>query len=204
VTCLFNPKEYTFTKSNKWTPGETKGTNNPKYEFGGGQPTTLQLQLVFDTYTSREDVRKAHTNALWKLVMVDKALLTDDKTGKGRPPKVRFQWGPNSGPTWSFSAVITKITQKFTLFLPNGTPVRSVCDVTFQQIDDAEDLDPTNPTSGGVGGTRLWTVQEGDTLAWMSYRHYGDATQWRRIADANRLTQVRRLRPGMVLEIPSA
>jgi nucleoid-associated protein YgaU len=199
ITCLFNPKEYAFTKSNKWTTGDTKGTNVPQLEFGGGQPATLQLQLFFDTYASGKDVRKEHTDALWELMMVDPSL-TDPKSNKGRPCKVGFHWGE----AWSFDAVITKLTQKFTLFLSTGTPVRAICDVTFQQIADSRALAPTNPTSGGVGGTRLWTVQEGDTLAWMSYKHYGDATQWRRIADANRLTHVRRLRPGTVLEIPSA
>jgi len=76
--------------------------------------------------------------------------------------------------------------------------------VTFQQIKDAALFPPQNPTSGGVGGERVWVVNEGDTLAWIAYREYGDSNQWRRIADANRLTQVRRLVPGTVLEIPNA
>jgi nucleoid-associated protein YgaU len=47
-------------------------------------------------------------------------------------------------------------------------------------------------------------VKEGDTLAGIAYAMYGDSTQWRPIADANRLTQLRRLAPGAVLEIPNA
>lgn len=199
IECMFNPKEYSFSKRNQWTPGKSKGSNMPQLEFGGGQPATLQMQLFFDTYAKGKDVRKEYTDAIWQLMMVDQTL-KDPKNKKGRPPKVRFQWGS----AWSFDAVITSINQKFTLFLSDGTPVRATLDVTFQQIKDAALFPPQNPTSGGVGGERVWTVNEGDTLAWIAYKEYGDSNQWRLIADANRLTQVRRLVPGTVLEIPNA
>jgi hypothetical protein len=130
-------------------------------------------------------------------MMVDETL-QDPKSMKGRPPKVRFQWGAS----WSFDAVIASISQKFTLFLPDGTPVRATLDVAFQQIQDEKLFPKQNPTSGGVGGERFWTVGDGDTLAWIAYKEYGDANRWRLIADANRLRQVRRLMPGIVLVIP--
>jgi Contractile injection system tube protein/LysM domain len=131
-------------------------------------------------------------------MMIDDSL-KDPKTKKGRPPTVQFLWGG-----LSFVAVITSITQNFTLFLPDGTPVRTTLDVSFTQTKDPNQRGKQNPTSGGIGGERLWTVGEGDTLQWISYSMYGDATQWRRIADANQLRRVRRLTPGMVLEIPNA
>jgi nucleoid-associated protein YgaU len=198
IECMFNPKEYSFSKRNQWTAGHSKGSNMPQLEFGGGQPATLQMQLFFDTYAAGADVRKEYTDNIWQLMMVDQKL-KDPKNKKGRPPKVRFQWGS----AWSFDAVITSVNQKFTLFLPDGTPVRATLDVTFQQIKDAALFPKQNPTSGGVGGERVWVVNEGDTLGWIAYKEYGDANQWRRIADANRLTRVRRLTPGTVLEIPN-
>jgi nucleoid-associated protein YgaU len=82
--------------------------------------------------------------------------------------------------------------------------VRATLDVAFQQIKDENLFPKQNPTSGGVGGERVWTVKEGDTLAWIAYSEYGDSGQWRLIADANHLLRVRALRPGTVLEIPNA
>ena len=203
IECMFNPKEYTFSKANSWGAAETKGTDVPPLEFKSGNPTTLSLQLVFDTYEQGVDVRKKHTDAIWNLMRVDDKL--KDKNNKGRPPRVRFQWGKSSNSrTWAFEAVITKIQQKFTLFLGDGTPVRAVLDVTFQQVTDEGLLPPQNPTSGGREGLRLWTVQEGDTLAWIAHKEYGDSNEWRRIADRNRLREVRALRPGMTLELPGA
>ena len=200
ATCLFNPKEYTFTKQNSWKNNSRKGSNVPALEFSGGQPTTMTVQLFFDTYgktSGPKDVRKAFTDAIWDLMLVDSSL-KDPKTKKSRPPKVRFVWGS----AWGFESVITNISQKFTLFDADGTPVRSTLDVTFQQVKDDHFYPAQNPTSGGNGGERQWTVRGGDTLASIAYAEYGDPNAWRRIADANRLTQVRALRPGTTLEIP--
>lgn len=198
IKCMFNPEEYSFSKQNTWTEGTTTGKNMPELEFSSGAPATLQMQLFFDTYALRKDVRTVYTDKIWSLMMVDEKL-KDKKSQKARPPKVRFQWGRS----WSFDAVITSITQKFTLFLGDGTPVRATLDVEFRQIKDTKKLKPQNPTSGGIGGEQVWRVEDGDTLAWIAYQCYGDPTEWRPIAAANGLRQVRRLRPGMMLTIPN-
>lgn len=199
VECMFNPGEYTFSKSSAWTQGGGSGKDMPQIEFVSGQPAVLQMQLFFDTFAQGQDVRSRYTDAIWELMHVDPEL-KDPKTGKARPPFVRFQWGKS----WTFDAVITAITQRFTLFLSDGTPVRATLDVTFQQIRDTKQLKPQNPTSGGEGGERLWTVDAGDTLLSIAYKVYGDQNQWRQIADANGLTEVRQLTPGAKLKVPNA
>lgn len=198
IECMFNPNAYSYTKSNEWVQGAGAGHNMAQLEFSRGGPTILSMELFFDTYAAGTDVRSEHTEAIWNLMLVDPAL-KDAKTQKSRPPRVRFQWGQS----WSFDAVITEIGQRFTLFLGNGTPVRATLNVTFQQSNDPADLPAQNPTSGGQGGERLWTVSAGDTLAWIAFKEYGDSTRWRSIAAHNRLTNLRRLTPGMVLEIPN-
>jgi nucleoid-associated protein YgaU len=196
---MFNPKEFTWSKQNTWKPAKNTNTNIPAYDFGGGQAATLKLQFFFDTYAEGTDVREQHTNAIYQLMIVDKSL-TDKKNQKGRPPTVRFQWGKMIG----FESVITSISQRFTLFKSDGTPVRAVLDVTFQEAKDPSLLPKQNPTSGGVGGERVWTVKAGETLAVIAFKEYNDPNLWRLIADANRLTRVRRLIPGTLLAIPNA
>jgi contractile injection system tube protein/LysM domain-containing protein len=199
IPCLFNPKEYSVSKSNKWSVPPAKGQQLGEYEFGGGDPAHMTLQLLFDTFESGQDVRKVYTDKVWKLMWVDQKLKDHQSGERGRPPRVQFQWGEAFG----FEAVITSITQKFILFRENGVPVRATLDVSFQQIKDELFYPNQNPTSGGMGGGRQVTVKEGDTLTGIAYSEYGDSSRWRAIADANRLTQVRRLRPGLVLEIPN-
>lgn len=198
VSCMFNPKEYTFQKSNSWKEGDTPAQNASNLQFSGGKSATLTMQFFFDTYIARKDVREEYTDAFWELMSIDKSL-KDKKNKHGRPPRVLFQWGR----TWSFEAVITSMKQQFTLFLDSGVPVRATLDVSFQQVRDTTQLRAQNPTSGGDGGERVWRVEAGDTLAWIAYREYGDSTKWRLIARANYLTRVRELAPGTLLVIPN-
>jgi nucleoid-associated protein YgaU len=205
LKCHFNPNVYTFDKKNNWAPDQKTGGNMPPIVFGGGTPATLTMELLFDTYSDAapgqkpEDVRTKYTDKLWKLMLVDPKL-KDKKSKKGRPPRVKFIWGK----TWSFEGVITSLQQKFTMFWPeNGVPVRATVQVSFLQSKDEAALAKQNPTSAGLGGERLWTVTDGDTLGLIAYREYGDTSLWRLIAEANRLDDVRRLIAGTVLVIPN-
>lgn len=199
VVVMFNPKELTFSKQNTWNPKAEPKANTPKFDFGGGGSTTLQMDLHFDTYADKKDVRSEYTDKIYKMLLVDEDL-KDNTNQKSRPPFVRFQWGDKVG----FKAVITSLTQRFTLFREDGTPVRAVLNVSFTQVVDELFYPSQNPTSGGVGGERVWTVREGDKLEAIAYAEYGDAALWRSIADANDLTSVRRLKPGAQLLIPNA
>jgi nucleoid-associated protein YgaU len=200
IKVAFNPKELTISKTNSWKQAKKPKANIPEADFEGGSPATLKLQLFFDTYKEGKDVQKEYTDNIYKLMYVDPAL-RDKKSGKSRPPSVIFQWGKMV----SFEGVITSISQRFTLFLPqSATPVRALLDLTIQQVKDPIFYPKQNPTSGGEGGERVWTVKAGDTLQWIAYVEYNNPTEWRRIADANGLYHVRRLTPGMTLSIPNA
>lgn len=200
--CMFNPKEYTFTKQNKWEEKPADKKDVAHLKFGGGAPASLKLQLLFDTYedhsqsiagltiTAGEDVRK-HTKSLWDMMKIDPK--------KKEPPHCRFEWGK----LWSFEAVIESISQKFTLFDSKGTPLRAILDVSFKQIKDEGQYPRQNPTSGGSPNERLRTVREGETLMSIANEELGNPAAWRHIADTsgNRIDDPLRLRPGQLLII---
>ncbi len=194
IQVLFNPKEYQISKSNTWQRAATAGGNLPSSTFASGQPASMTVQLFFDTYETKMDVRQ-HTGKIAKLMEV--SIRQEGERDKLRPPKVMFHWGL----TWTFKAVITQMTQKFTLFLPTGTPVRATLDVTFQQIEDEGRPPPQNPTSGGNPGRRSHVVEAGETLDSIAYQELGDARLWRRLADTNRIFDPLSLKPGSVLVV---
>ncbi len=202
VTCMFNPDKYTFTKNNKWETVAIKGSNIPNLEFQGGSVGTLSLDLIFDTNekhdsinTAGEDVR-TYTTPLWNMMAISSKRI-NSKTKKGDPPSVRFEWGS----LWSFTAVILSISETFTFFKADGTPLRAEVKVTFRQLGEKGRYPKQNPTSGGNPGEHLRTVIEGETLVGIAYEEYGDATVWRHLADSNNIADPRRLRPGQVLLI---
>jgi hypothetical protein len=196
--CLFNPREYSFSKSNSWEKQKNAGGNVPQVTFAGGEPATLQVELLFDTYLEggerAQDVRKKYTEKIWELMKVNPSL-AQKKPKKARPPFVKFHWGD----AWSFVGVITSIQEKFTLFTSNGTPARATLNITLQQLRDEGTLPPQNPTSRhlrqpGVDGGRRQSVLD-------RRERVRRCDPWRRIAEANHLQNVRELRPGTVLVI---
>ena len=118
VECLFNPSEYTFSKSNTWAVPKKKGANTPPLEFNGGNPTELKLSLFFDTYETGEDVRRTYTNAIWELALVNRQR-QDPRTHKSTPPQCEFRWGT----LWSFKAVVSAFisSHRFSTAVRMGT-----------------------------------------------------------------------------------
>jgi len=110
---------------------------------------------------------------------------------------VEFQWGS----TWTFEAVITSISQKFTLFRYDGIPVRATLDVTFLQAKEKGKYPGQNPTTVGRPGYKRRVVKEGDTIDWIAFDEYNDSAMWRFIAETNNLDNPLLLRPGQVLAI---
>ena len=110
---------------------------------------------------------------------------------------VEFRWGD----FWSFKAVITEISQKFTLFRDTGAPVRATLDVTFLQAVEEGRYPGQNPTTVGQPGYKRRVVKESETIDWIAFDEYGDSAMWRFIADTNNLDDPSKLKPGQVLAI---
>jgi LysM repeat protein len=195
IECKFNPKEFTLQKQNNWQRGAVQGQEVPELEFSGGNASTLQMELFFDTYEEGRDVRDL-TNKIWELMAVDESL-TDRTTTRGRPPLCQFVWGPMT----SFKAVITSVNQNFTMFKSDGTPVRATLSVSFQEAEAPGKYPFQNPTSGGNPGYKTRRVKEGDALDWIAHEEYGDASLWRFIADTNNIDNPKILEPGQTLSI---
>jgi hypothetical protein len=197
VPCMFNPTEYTVSKSNSYKENKKQKGTTAGAEFASVGSQSLKLSLMFDTYEAGTDVSE-ETRKLWKF-MQPKERSGNSQTSKEEPVQVAFEWG-----VFRFVAYITNLTQRFTLFTHQGVPVRAKVDVDFTQYTDLEDYQAlkTNPTSGGGPSEQIWKVIAGDRLDNIAAKVYKDATQWRRIADHNQLINPLALRPGQTLRIP--
>ena len=199
VFCMFNPNEYSVSKTNNYEEKPANNSNTPHAEFKKAGPQSLKLNLVFDTYEQGTNVA-LETNKLWKFME------PSEETGSGQnrktsPPQVAFEWG-----VFKFVSFITSMTQKFTLFLntaaQTGVPVRAQVDITFTQYTDLNDYPSQNPTSGGGPLERVWHVKAGDRIDNIAYAVYGDPNKWRYIAIHNGMHSPLEIRPGQYLNIP--
>ena len=197
VTCHFNPYEYTVSKTNNFSFKAENGSDNPKLNLDKVGPQALKLKLIFDGYEQGLDVGK-EVHKMWDF-MNPKKNPDFDPESKTDPPYVTFEWGK-----FKFIAVLTNMTQKFTLFKADGTPVRAEVNVTFTQHDDKEDYGAQNPTSGGGPIERVWQVTEADRIDLIAAEVYGDATMWPQIARYNNIVNPHKLRAGALISIPPA
>lgn len=200
LECLFNPKDYTISKSNTWQAQATPGASAAQPQFGGGQPYEIQLQLLFDA--SLLGSGATVTSATGKLFGLMEASQGQGAGHGGnrntrRPPKVTFLWGSYI----SFEAFAKSLTVQYTLFEPNGTPLRA--DVKLGLIQaDAGPPAGQNPTTRADGALGTHLVRDGDTLASIAYDTYGDPTAWRLVAEANGIDDPFALPRGRALALP--
>ncbi|PJF45063.1 MAG: hypothetical protein CUN55_00800 [Phototrophicales bacterium] len=196
---MFNPTEYSISKSNSWERKDKKGQNTPSITFKQGGPATLKLQLFFDTYMddAREDVR-GYTEVLWKMMAIDKTK-KNPRTNKSDPPLVAFEWGG-----LYFEAVITQMSEKFTLFSQNGTPLRSTVDITLQQVKDPEDYRSQSTATVPAETAKSMRASLSSRLDQIAASSTGSASNYRSIAEANNIDDPRKVPPGTTLSIPNS
>lgn len=185
---MFNPQEYTISKSTPWKHHNIQGLDAPTLEFTSGEPYVLQFELFFDRYEEGESVRE-QTDALESLALVNQEL--------HRPPTVLLTWGSGL----AFKCVLKSYTLRFTLFLDDGTPVRAVMNTTWEEFSPAEDQLTGNPRHS-ADHTKRRVVKQGDTLSWIAGKEYDDPAKWRVIADANGIEDPLDIKPGTHLIIP--
>jgi nucleoid-associated protein YgaU len=201
IDCLFNPAQYSISKTNGYQVQSIPGVSFGVPQFVGGSPREMTLELLFDVTLSnpvKPSVRPI-TDALFAMMEVPSG-----GSGAGSaPPTVTFRWGAFE----SFKAVPTSIEVRYVLFRADGEPVRAWAQMHLLQVA----ADPRtgggtpaaqNPTTRAAEAGSSCVVCEGDSLPSLAYDAYGDATAWRTIARANGIDDPLRLRPGRRLTIP--
>jgi len=193
IVAQFNPNRLNFSRTVNWRTQDAK-RDSPEVQFTGAQPTTLTIDLFFDTYDSeywhKEDVRK-QTDRLLGLTTVDGK--------KHRPPVCRLRWGRMRR---FFQGILQSLEQQFTLFMDDGTPVRATSHCTFKGWrTNYKDLIKQNLESSDVAKT--WIVKRGETLHGIAAFEYRNPALWRPIAIKNGIDDPINLIPGSVLLIPT-
>jgi hypothetical protein len=201
IECLFNPKEYSISKSSSWQKKQNS-SSIPNLQYGGGEPRKLSLDLFFDATDKVDGDVRGITEKLFALLEAAKKYKQEKKK---RPPTVEFHWGR----TWTFPAVIDSLSVQYTLFRPDGTPVRAMAKLSLTQVEKAVDKPSAggskkgqNPTTRGLADLRSHVVRDGDTLPSIAFTSYGDPTRWRAIAEANGIDDPLALRRGRLLSVP--
>ena len=202
----YAPAELAFSKAAQFAEIAIPGLEQPLLQFVRGDAETLSMELFFDSTengTGGDAVAVTDkVEAFHKLVAINGDLHT--------PPLVRIFWGDNfpgtaMGDTEKagehFTAVILSVARRFTLFNPDGKPLRATVSIALKHYATvAEQVAAINYRS--PDHTRIHVVSEGETMPLIAHDAYQDARKWRVIADHNGLSNVREIAPGTTLELP--
>ncbi|EID74485.1 MULTISPECIES: CIS tube protein [Rhodococcus] len=196
----FNPSELTFTKAAQVAEIPVPGLDTPLLQYVRGQAETLSIELFFD---STEEGTGAEATPVTKRTDKFYDLIKAEKPTHA-PPVLLFTWGGTAFPGTNrdaFRCVVTSVRQQYTMFAPNGVPLRAKLTVDLKEYKPLR-LHLQELGFLSADHTKATVARDGDTLAAIAYREYGDVREWRRIAVENKIADPLALRAGTVLRVP--
>jgi Contractile injection system tube protein/LysM domain len=198
LNCQFNPETLSLRKTATWQdhPTTAAGTQ-PRHQFVGTGAEQLTAKLLFDSFDTLGATTVRTVEQSIGVLLGWLTVPPANQTKKTpQPPKVTFQWGTGI----SFTGGLTSVDVQYVMFAPDGRPVRAYATIMIKAIEGVPS--GTNPTSGGVTGRTSAQLCDGDTLASVAYRQYGDPNLWRAIAVANGIDDPGRVASGTRLLVP--
>ncbi|RJF78190.1 peptidoglycan-binding protein LysM [Azospirillum cavernae] len=165
IPVLYNPVDYTRLRSlvvNRSSAG---------VQFQSLAEPEFSVDLFFDTYEQGADVRRL----TGRIAALQEP--TEGRGAKREPPKCLFSWGG-----FQYSGILSRLTQRFTMFLASGVPVRAELSLTFTATPTAKQV----MEDAGLDNCRkLHIVKSSDRLDVLAFLETGDPANWRAIARAN-------------------
>lgn len=185
IPVMFNPEEYSLDLGNTFAEIGIPGLRTPPIQYVRGNIRNLKMELFFDTYEQKSDVR----NETRKIT----SLLDNDMNAQA-PPILLFSWGG-----LNFKCVLESAGQRFTMFLEDGTPVRAELSVSFKEY---KPIDIEIKHGLFIGPPTVHNIIEGETISQIASEVLGDPGSWREIADLNNVDNPRKLDTGVSLIVP--
>lgn len=190
---LINPSGYDHSYTVRYTKNTTLGQAGDEAKFDAVQPEKLNFKaLVLDGTGAIPGTRlpvKQQVEAL-------RAAVYTYVGTNHEPPIVQVVWG-----SLLFYGRAESLKFDYTLFAPNGEPLRARITLNFVEYTSAaEAVKEKQPSSPDL--THLVEVRAGDTLPLLCERIYRDPLYHLAVARINGLTLLRQLEPGMRLRFP--
>lgn len=141
VPAQYNPKELQVDQTVPWKKpdaanqtgseqgsGSSAGKDPIALEFTGAEGRTMTVELLFDGYEQNRSVA-GQVAALETLARVRDPENPDET--KRRPHQCVVSWGGAGLP--AFECVIESLSTKYTMFSPEGMPLRATCTVKLKE-----------------------------------------------------------------------
>lgn len=196
-TTPINPE--TFTKTSHIELDTSRGHGQPGTDprYKSTPPEELKIEFVLDGTKTMEgyvDKYKSMEVSAQIKAFVDCV----QYVGKiHRPPFLIVRWGSEV----KFPCVLLNMEVSYSLFKPNGDPLRAKITAAFIKYETEAAIFAANHISS-PDLTHQRVSKKGDRLDLMSYDIYDDSGLFLEVARVNELTSPRNLKPGLALVFP--
>lgn len=190
-SAMFNPQQYSIRYEIESDDSSGSGTSGSSPTFQRLKPQDLSLEFTIDG-----------TGAGGEIVEVpDKVksfldVAYEYQGDQHRPRYLKIVWG-----TLIFKCVLKSASINYTLFNPDGQPLRAKITASFNGfIEDT--LRAAQEDSSSPDLTHIRVVKDGDTLPLMTYKIYGDSKYYYQVAEMNGLSNLKKLETGQKIFFP--
>ena len=197
-TTPINPETFTRTSHIEldMTRGHGQPGTDPRYKSTA--PEELKIEFVLDGTKTME----GYVDMYKSMEVSDQIKAFNDcvQQYEGKIHRPRFlivRWGSEV----NFHCVLSHMEINYSLFKPNGDPLRAKITATFVKYETEEKIIAANRISS-PDLTHQRVSREGDRLDLMSYDIYDDSGFFLQVARVNDLTSPRNLKAGMALVFP--
>ncbi len=189
---MINPQDITLKEGINYEQAESLGKSEAEPKYKNHQGATLDFELTID---GTGVVTGSADNVEEKLKKLREVTLKFD--GSIHEPRyVRVSWGEVL-----FDGRCASLSTKYTLFKPDGTPLRATATLSFNSFMDSETAAKKESTSS-PDLTHVRSVRAGDTLPLMCDQIYNDSSKYLQVARFNGLVDFRNLQPGTEIFFP--
>lgn len=192
-TVMINPETIKWQRGIEYNEQQAPNTSAPSQKYKSTPVEKLNFDIVIDC-TGIVDSKRVDMNQ--EISSLESIIYTYN--GKiHRPNFVKVQWGKSL----VFKGVLKSMDTSYTLFKPDGSPLRAKLSLGFSEYispQSVEELDAKK--SPDI--THLISVVQGNTLPQLCEETWNDDSYYIQVAQYNELNKFRNLKGGQKLIFP--
>jgi hypothetical protein len=193
-----NPSDFKHNFTIGYNTTKDMGASKTEAKFSGTEPEEVSFSITLDDTGAVQDVQGQPSDVKAQMALLSKVVY-DYVSAAGEPPYVRLLWG-----ALIFFGRLRSMSTQYSLFKPNGDPLRAKVDLSFVGASSTEERSLVNQRAATNDMTRTTTVEANDTLAGLCEEIYKDSSleMQTMVAQSNQLSSLTQLTPGATLVFP--
>jgi hypothetical protein len=189
-TAMLNPQSYSQNYNSQYSVEQGQGTPDASIKYEKSTPSNLNFELLFDA----TGVVNPKRTDLVKEITSFKKVAYDYNGNIHSPNYLKLIWGQSL----LFKCRLTSMKVNYTLFKPDGTPLRAKVTVDFKEFQTPSQA----ITKNSPDMTHIKTVRAGDSLPELVYDVYQEDAHILSVAKYNHLDTIMNLEVGRQLYFP--